>query len=187
MKKILLLVSLLAVVSCSSKSKKDADIKAQDIKTEQEKGEMISGGTTLGVNEDKDIMVQDKVELTEHLRTLTASVKHKQDELYGSKRFGTRGLYGKLEKCVAQVNKKSKGGDGASHFTLAAREIIIQDQELGQLEAGKFGYDEKGKLVALDEAKLRDKIRDLEDKRRRLYQKEEELLAEMNRCEAQLE
>lgn len=182
--KILLVLSLFAVVSCSSKSKKDADIKDQDIKTAQDKGEMISGGTTLGVNEDKELMVQDKVQLNEHLRQLGAAIKSKQDELYGSKRFSTRGLYGKLEKCVAKVNKKNKGGAAT---TLAAREIIVPDQELGQIEAGKFGYDEKGNLVALDDAKLRDKIRDLEDKKRRLYQKEEELLAEMNRCEAQLE
>jgi hypothetical protein len=185
--KILLVLSLFAVVSCSSKSKKDADIKDQDVKTAQDKGEMISGGTTIGVNDDKEIMVQDKVDLTEHMRQLGAAIKSKQDDLYGSKRFSTRGLYGKLEKCVAQVNKKSKGGDGASHCTLAAREIVVPDQELGQIEAGKFGYDEKGRLVALDDAKLRDKIRDLEDKKRKLYQKEEELLAEMNRCEAQLE
>lgn len=181
--KILLVLSLFAVVSCSSKSKKDADIKDQDIKTAQDKGEMISGGTTLGVNEDKELMVQDKVQLNEHLRQLGAAIKSKQDELYGSKRFSTRGLYGKLEKCVAKANKKNKG----AATTLAAREIIVPDQELGQIEAGKFGYDEKGNLVALDDAKLRDKIRDLEDKKRRLYQKEEELLAEMNRCEAQLE
>lgn len=187
MNKLLLVLSLFAVVSCASKSAKDADIKDQDIKTQRDKGEMVSQGTTLGVNEDKEVVVQDKVELTEHLRQLAASVKQKQDELYGSKRFGTRGLYGKLEKCVATVNKKNKGGDGAAHFTLAARDIVVPDKELGQIEAGKFGYDESGKLVAVDEAKLRDKVRDLEDKKRRLYQKEEELLAEMNRCESQLD
>jgi hypothetical protein len=186
--KVLLIASLFAaLVSCSSKSKKDADIKDQNVKTQQDKGEMISGGTTLGVNEDKEIIVQDKVQLNEHMRQLGAAIKSKQDELYGSKRFSSRGLYGKLEMCVQKVNKKNKGGDGASHFTLAAREIVVPDQELGQIEAGKFGYDERGQLVALDEAKLRDKIRDLEDKKRRLYQKEEELFAEMSRCEAQLD
>lgn len=174
MKKIILIAMMISLAACSSKSKKDADIKDQDIRSQLEKSEAIDGTTTLGVNEDKDIILQDKVQLSEHLRQLVAEVKHKQDEMYGSKRFGSRGLYGRLEKCVTK-NKTQP---------LVPREILVKDKELGQLEAGKFGYDEKGRLVALDEVKLRDKIRDLEDKKRRLYEKEEELLSELSRCEA---
>ncbi|MBX3041064.1 MAG: hypothetical protein KF789_10200 [Bdellovibrionaceae bacterium] len=178
-KKFLPLIVLM-IAGCSSKSPKDADIKDQSIQTARDKSEMVSGGTVLGVNDDKDVIVQEKVQLTEHLRQLVTTIRHKQDELYGSQRFGTRGLYGKLEKCVAKASKK----EGVAHKVLAAREIIMPEQELGNLEAGKFGYDEKGNLVALDEVKLRDKIRDLESKKRKLYEKEEELLAEMSRCEA---
>ena len=39
-------------------------------------------------------------------------------------------------------------------------------------------------MVALEEQKLRDKIRDMEDKKNRLYAQEEELLSEINNCEA---
>lgn len=182
MSKLILPMIVLLVAGCASKSAKDAEIKDQSIQTAREKSETVSDGVVLGVGEDKDVIVQDKVELTDHLRQLVATIKYKQDELYGSKRFGTRGLYGKLEKCVAKAAKK----DGSASNTLAAREILVPDQELGSLEAGKFGYDEKGNLVALDEVKLRDKIRDLESKKRKLYEKEEELLAEMSRCEARL-
>lgn len=176
-------LTVLLIVGCASKSPKDADIKEQDLQTARDRSEMVSGGVALGVNGDKDIVVQEKVQMTEHLRQLVTTLKHKQDELYGSQRFGTRGLYGKLEKCVAKTSKRDK----ADYKVLAAREIVVSEKELGALEAEKFGYDEKGDLVALDEVKLRDKIRDLEAKKRKLYEKEEELLAEMSRCEARSE
>ncbi len=183
MKKILVLISIIAMASCASKSPKDADIKDQNITSARDKSELVSANTIVGVNEEKDIVVQEKVDLNEHLRQVATQIKQKQDELYGSKRFSTRGIYGKLERCVASVNKKSGATNPAP---LVARGIVILDQELGDLEAGKFGYDERGRLVALDEVKLRDKIRDLEDKKRRLYEKEEELLSELSRCEARL-
>lgn len=174
---------LVFVVACASKSPKEADIKDQEIKTNHEKSEMISVGSIVGVNEEKEIVVQDKIQMTDHLRLLVTTIKHKQDELYGSKRFGTRGLYGKLERCVARANRQNKEQTIA---VLAARDIVVPEQELGDLEAGRFGRDEKDNIVAVDEVKLRDKIKDLEGKKRKLYEKEEELLAEMGRCEARL-
>lgn len=181
MKKLILIFVLsVSSVSCSLKSKKDSDIKDQDIKTTLDKSVSVSNSVSIGVNEDKDVLVQEKVELNEYLRQLASSVRQKQDELYGSQRFSTRGLYGKLERCLKDVSQKT----GSSTKPLVARSLVIPDRELGSIEAGKFGFDEGGKMVALDSSKLRDKIRELEEQRKKLNEKEEELIAEINRCES---
>jgi hypothetical protein len=159
--------------SCSSKSKKDADIKSQEISTKIEKAEPLSQNESLGVNKDEDVIIQKKTNLVDYLKNVSFQVRRKQDELYGSRRFNTRGLFGRYEECLVGKKQKPK----------VARQMVLKDEELGQIEAGKFGYDEKGQMVALEEQKLRDKIRDMEDKKNRLYAQEEELLAEINACE----
>lgn len=174
MKKTILIFGALALVAgCSSKSKKDADIKAQEITTTVDKSEMINQKETVGVNKDEEVIVQKKTKLTDYLKDISYQVRKKQDELYGSRRFNTRGLYGRYEECTASKKQKPK----------VARQMVLKDNELGQIEAEKFGYDEKGQMVAVEEQKLRDKIRDMEDKKNRLYAQEEELLSEVNTCE----
>lgn len=174
MKKLILLISFgFIIFGCSSKSKKDADIKAQELTSKVDKAEMLNQSESIGVNKDEEVIVQKKTKLVDYLKDISYQVRKKQDELYGSRRFNTRGLYGRYEACVAGKKQKPK----------IARQMVLKDDELGQLEAGKFGYDEKGEMVALEEQKLRDKIRDMEDKKNRLYAQEEELLAEVNACE----
>lgn len=176
MKKIILLSTLCALLaSCSSKDKKDADIKAQELDTSLEKTEVLNQKEALGVNKDEEVIVQKKTKLADYLKDVSYQVRKKQDELYGSRRFNTRGLYGRYEECMASKKQKPK----------LARQMVLKDQELGQVNADKFGYDEKGQLVALEEQKLRDKIRDMEDKKNRLFAQEEELLAEIKTCESE--
>lgn len=174
MKKIGLVLTVLCfVVGCSSKSKKDADIKSQEIKSELTRVESINQKETIGVNKDEDVVVQKKVKLAEYLKDIAYQVRKKQDELYGSRRFNTRGLYGRYEECLATKKQKPK----------IARQMVLKDDELGKIEADKFGYDEKGQMVVFEEQKLRDKIRDLESKKDQLFAQEEELLSELNGCE----
>lgn len=174
MKKLIFAFCLVVLgVGCSSKSKKDADIKAQEISTNVDKGEKITEKETVGVNKDEEVIVQKKTKLTDYLKDIAFQVRKKQDELYGSRRFNTRGLYSRYETCMAAKKQKPK----------VARQMVLKDDELGQIEADKFGYDEKGEMVALQEQKLRDKIRDMEDKKNRLYAQEEELTAELTSCE----
>ncbi|MFP5518903.1 MAG: hypothetical protein ACLGGX_03310 [Bdellovibrionia bacterium] len=181
MKSIILLVcSVLALSACSSKNK---TIKEKDIKTEFEKSESSGLSEAVVVNDDDDeIVVTKKTEMAEYIRQLSFVVKSKQDELYGSKKRGTRGLYGKLERCVEETAKK-KNLKPEALPVLVPRESIVTDEEYGYLEEGKFGRDEKGSLVALDEKKLRDHIRDLESKKNKLYEKEEQLILELRKCE----
>jgi hypothetical protein len=64
-----------------------------------------------------------------------------------------------------------------------ARSIVLKDKEFGQLEADRFGFDEKGEMVALEEQKLREKVRAIEEMKNTLFGHEEELLAAINECE----
>ncbi len=173
---LVLIVLFILVNGCSSKTKKDADIKAQSMEANKiEKTEMLNEKESIGVNKSEDVVVQKKTNLVEYLKNTSYQVKRKQDELYGSRRFNTRGVVGRYEECLSAHKQKPK----------VARQMVLKDDELGQIEADKFGYDEKGQMVALEEQKLRDKIRDMEEKRNRLYAQEEELLSEINNCENQ--
>jgi len=171
---LIIFISTGFLFSCSSKSKKDADIKDQQISTKIEKAEPLNQSESLGVNKDEEVIVQKKTNLVDYLKNVSFQVRRKQDELYGSRKFNTRGLFGRYEECLVGKKQKPK----------VARQMVLKDDELGQIEAGKFGYDEKGQMVALEEQKLRDKIRDMEDKKNRLYAQEEELLSEINTCES---
>lgn len=170
----LVFISLSFLFSCSSKTKKDADIKAQEITTQMDKVEALSPTESLGVNKSEDVVVQKKTNLVEYLKSISFQVRRKQDELYGSRRFNTRGMFGRYEECLKGKKQQPK----------VARQMVLKENELGQIEADKFGYDEKGQMIAVEEQKLRDKIRDMEDKKNRLYAQEEELLAEINNCES---
>lgn len=170
----LIFISLGFLFSCSSKTKKDADIKAQEITTQMDKVQELSSTESLGVNKSEDVVVQKKTNLVEYLKSISFQVRRKQDELYGSRRFNTRGMFGRYEECLKSKKQQPK----------VARQMVLKDNELGQIEADKFGYDEKGQMIAVEEQKLRDRIRDMEDKKNKLYAQEEELLAEINNCES---
>lgn len=170
----LIFMSVGFLFSCSSKTKKDADIKGQEISAPMDKVEPLSPTESLGVNKSEDVVVQKKTNLVEYLKNISFQVRRKQDELYGSRRFNTRGMFGRYEECLGGKKQKPK----------VARQMVLKEDELGQIEADKFGYDEKGQMIAVEEQKLRDKIRDMEDKKNRLYAQEEELLAEINNCES---
>lgn len=181
--KLVLMTLCLAFVAagCSSKNK---TIKEKDIKTNYEKSETAGLSEVVAVNDDKEVIVAKKTEMAEYIRQTNFLVRSKQDELYGSKKRGTRGLYGKLERCVQDMSKR-KGLTPEQMPVLVARESIVRDEEFGFLEESKFGRDEMGKVVAMEETKLRDKIRDLEAQKNKLYEKEEELLLELRKCEIQ--
>ena len=168
-----LTIFLSLVTACSSKDKKDEDIKAQEVSTVLNRAETINNKETLGTNKDEEVIVQKKTKIVDYLKEVSYQVRKKQDELYGSRRFNTRGLYGRYEECMAAKKQKPK----------IARQMVLKDQELGQISADKVGYDEKGQLIALEEQKLREKVRDMEEKKNRLYGQEEELLAELKACE----
>lgn len=181
MKTMIVLISLLSLVGCSSKNK---TIKDKEIKTNYEKSEKSGLSEVVAANDDKEVVVAKKTEMAEYIRQTNFLVRSKQDELYGSKKRGTRGLYGKLERCVQDMSKR-KGLTPEQMPVLVARESIAKDEEFGFLEESRFGRDEMGQIVAMEETKLRDKIRSLEEQKNKLYEKEEELLLELRKCEIQ--
>lgn len=168
----------LFLASCSSKNKTLTD---KDIVSEKKKSEAVAERSLVGVDEDGKIVSQESVKLSEYLRNLQSQTKSKQDELFGSNRFGTRGLYGRLEDCVHKA--QSQGQDVKIGME---RDLVIKDSKLGDIYDEKVGYDEKGELVALQESKLRDRIRQLEGYRDQLVDRENKMLREIKSCEAKV-
>lgn len=176
--KILLTIAVLVLAACSSKNKAMTD---KNVISEKKKSEAVGERTIVGVDEDGKIVSQESVKLSEYLRSLHSQTKTKQDELFGSNRFGTRGLYGKLEDCVEKAQ-----GKGQNVQLSMQRELVIKDTKLGDIYDEKVGYDEKGELVALNESKLRDRIRELESYRDQLVEKENKLIREIKSCETKV-
>lgn len=166
MNKLLLLVLSLGLAACSTTHKEKSEVK--DIDTKLERAQDVNG-ETLGVRDDS-IVIQKKRVLAEELRELQNYTYGIGDEVYGSRKYGSRGLYGVYADCKADLNSKKYGGSGDLPYIEPAEKIIKEKEEW------KFGKDENDKLVTVSEEFISERIerfkkyRDKLEKRRAEYE-----------------
>ena len=142
---ILTIAALLLITSCSSNQHN-----AEKIDTTLEKSEMITN-ENLGVK-DGNMVVQKKVMMTEELRALQYSVYELEDRVYGSRKFGSQGLYGVLKDCKMQISEKSNGGDGKLIWMEPLDRVTDKEEKFD------IGLDDKDRIVGLQEEFLKDRI-----------------------------
>lgn len=166
MKKFALVMMVLGLAACSTTHKEKSEVK--DIETKLDRAQDING-ETLGVR-DNTIVVQKKRVLAEELRELQNYTYGINDEVYGSRKYGSRGLYGVYVDCKADLNSKKYGGSGDLPYVEPAETIIKEKEEW------KFGKDENDKLVTVSEEFISERIerfkkyRDKLEKRRAEYE-----------------
>jgi hypothetical protein len=154
--------------------------KAEKIETEMENKAEISGDTKVGVK-DGDLVVQRKVLLNEELRRLQNETYELEDRVYGSRKFGSLGLYGVLRECRAQLARREFGGSGKLTFQEPLERITDKEEEL------KIGLDEKKNLVAVSEEFLKDRIDRFRGYRTKLQGREDEFEEKVRICRNDLE
>lgn len=162
------------VTACSSNPHK-----AERIKTEVDKGAVVSGDERVGVK-DGNLVVQRKVLMNEELRKLQHEVYELEDRVYGNRKYGSKGIWGVLRDCRAQLSDKKNGGDGKLMWTEPADRVTEREEEY------KIGIDEKEKIVAVSEEFLKDRITRFRGYKSVLQKREDDLDDKLKICQAEL-
>ncbi|MCX7977857.1 MAG: hypothetical protein N2578_02515 [Bdellovibrionaceae bacterium] len=164
----------LAFTACSSNPHK-----AQKLDTKIENAEQVTGDTKLGIK-DGEMIVQQKVLMNEELRRLQYEVYELEDRVYGTRKLGSKGLYGVLKDCRNQLSDPANGGDGKLKWTEPIDRVTDKEEEFN------IGLDEKNKLVGISEEYLKDRIARFKKYKSILQKREDEYEEKVEICRAQL-
>jgi hypothetical protein len=159
----------LALGACASN-------KAEKMDTRLEKSQELQTGQTVGLR-DGNVVVQRKVFLAEELRKLEAEVVGLENELYGNKKFGTKGLQGVHFECEKKLADPRVGGNGKLKPLERSERLSDKEEEL------KFAIDEKEQLVGVSEEMLRDRIERFQGHRKILRERYDEMETGIEVCE----
>lgn len=174
MRGLLLMVTLgFLMVGCSSNPHK-----AKKIDTEIEKGQSV-GDETVGVK-NGNMVVQKKVQMNEELRRVQYEVYELEDRVYGNKKFGSKGLYGALKDCRAEIVSKKYGGNGKLTWTEPIDRVTDKEDEWN------IGIDEQEKIVGVSEEFLKDRLARFQKYKSLLTKRQGEYEDKLEVCDADL-
>lgn len=167
----LLLPLLLLQSSCRSNPHK-ADV----VETPVEKSDMVASDAKIGLNKEGEMVYQKKAILAEELRKLENDVYDLEDRVYGTRKYGTQGLYGKYSTCLRKVETGDRGN-------LPKLEKI--DRWSDKDENASLGLNQDStKLTSITEEKLRDRLGKFQEYRRVLQEREDQYNESIKNCEA---
>lgn len=175
MRLIIILASaiLVGLTACSSNPNK-----ARKIETNIEKGSSL-GNETVGVK-DGNMVVQKKVEMNDELRRLQYEVYELEDRVYGNKKYGSKGLYGALKDCRAEIVSKKFGGNGKLIWTEPIDRVTDKEDEWN------VGIDEHDKIVGVSEEFLKDRLSRFNKYKSVLLKRQNEYEEKLEICDADL-
>ena len=174
MKLIGVIIFSILLAACASQLEKDNEVK--DLNTQLEDEKRIAGDDRIGVRDNK-LKVQKKVLLAEELRSLENKTYAIEHEVYGSREYGTKGLYGAYKDCRGEVNSVKYGGTGKLAPIEPAAPVINEDPLLN------FGKDEEGQLVGISEEFLSQRIDRFKKYRSLLKKRRIEYETKLSICE----
>lgn len=174
MKRILLGSSLILLVACSHNPNR-----AEKIDTKMQKDQSVTGDEKVGVK-DGNLVVQKKVLMAEELRKLQYDVYEMEDHVYGNRKYGSKGLYGVLRDCRAELSDKKNGGDGHLIWTEPMDRVTDKEDEF------KIGIDENDKIVAVTEEFLKDRIDRFSNYKQILEKRQDEFDEKIQICKTEL-
>lgn len=170
------LLMIAALAACSSNPHK-----AENVKTEMDKTQEVSGGYQIGLKDDQ-MVVQRKALVAEELRNLQIEVHTLEDRTYGGDRYyGNPGLWGVLNDCRIRLASATNGGTGKLNY-IEPREYVIDDKEYSAI-----GIDEKGNLVTVSEEYLKDRLSRYRQYRKVLMERNRQLQDKSDMCKLELE
>lgn len=174
MKNIFLFLTVLTVISCSSKKK------IESVNTEMEDKTQINSTTAVGKNNSGETVIQEKTKLVDYLVELERQVYTLEETIYGNKAYGNIGKFGSYENCATELQKKTTGKWGMIEMP---EKIILT--KLGQPKK-KTGMDEKKNLVVLSEEEITARIKRFEDYKDSYEKQEDWFGVEIKNCNLKL-
>lgn len=141
----------------------------------------MGGGTTIGLNEKDEMVMQKKVELANYVKQLQFDVYGLEDTIYGSD-DGNKGLWGVLEECQTLENSLALGGEG-TYVKMPEKSRLTDKEDTIQ----KIGLDEKKNLVAISTEFLRDRIGRFENYKNTYKQRKDWYETQIKICKANVD
>jgi hypothetical protein len=170
------LVVCFLVTGCKSNPNK-----AEKIDTTLTSDDKVSGSEKVGVNKDGNMVVMDKGAMSEKLRDLQNTVYGLEDQVYGTRKFNTQGLYGDLKNCLRKLSSKQYGGSGQLVWTEPLDRVTDKEEEL------KIGLDgDKKSLVGVSEEFLRDRIARFQGYKMILQKRHDEYADRIEECQGKV-
>ena len=154
--------------------------KAEKIESKMVNPDSVIHDENIGVNKDGDMIWQKKVSMNEELRRLQFEVYELEDRVYGSRKYGSTGLFGALKTCETHLAARENGGNGTLMWTEPLDRIT--DKE----EVFNVGLDEKDRLVGVSEEFLKDRIGRFVEYKRILMKKQDEFDDKLSVCEGEM-
>lgn len=173
--KILWAAIAFAAVACKSNPHK-----AENIETNLNQNQAVSGSQQLGTNKNGEMVVMDKASMGEKLRDLQNSVYALEDRVYGTRKLGTLGLYGELKSCKRKLASRQFGGTGNMVWTEPLDRLTDKEEEL------KIGMDEKKDLVGVSEEMLKDRINRFQGYKQILQKRADDFQERIETCKAEV-
>nr|WP_295903427.1 hypothetical protein [uncultured Bdellovibrio sp.] len=174
MRKVLVVLMGLFIVSCASKHK------AKDIDTNVDMSAPVRSDSVVGVK-DGDMVYQRKVAMNEELRRLELDVYDLEAKVMGGPRYlDNRGLYGVLRDCRVQLGDVNNSGDGKVRWT-EAREYVTPDDDFSSM-----GIEDKKRIVGVSEEFLKDRLARFRGYRNILEKRQDEYETKVKMCQLEL-
>ncbi len=170
----LLLVTAAFVTSCRSNPNK-----AEKLQTNLEQAETVSGTAKVGLK-NGEMVVLDKVQMSERLRDLQNGVYSLEDRVYGTRKLGSLGLYGELKACKRKLASRQYGGSGAMVWTEPLDRVTDKEEEL------KIGLSEKKELVGVSEEYLKDRVQRFQSYKMILQKRADEFQEKIDQCNGEV-
>ncbi|MDG0815756.1 hypothetical protein [Bdellovibrio svalbardensis] len=185
---------------CSSAKKRETQVlKDESISTNLSKEESLGGDSSIGVDQEGNVMHMDKTQLTEYLQNLKYETFKEYEALYGIREYSSKGLAGKVNACNNKANSKKYGGDGTPVKPVQGPEAMNPEMMTEWKNFNKkkkssdtnatvdVGYNEKGQVTAVTKENLLETIERYQDYRKSLAEKRVELEQSLAACEAKIE
>lgn len=151
---------------------------AAEVDTALDQKEALNNEQSIGVK-DGDMVYQKTVNMAEELRRLHIDVYSLEDRVYGSRKYGSQGLYGVLKSCRAEMVDPKNGGTGKLKWTEPIDRVTDKEDEY---EVGV----EKEKLVGVSQEFLKDRIKRFKNYKKVLQKREDEYREKVEICENDL-
>ncbi len=188
------------ITGCSSSKKRDTQVlKDENIATNLSKEESLGADSSIGVDQEGNVMHMDKTQLTEYLQNLKYETFKEYEALYGIREYSSKGLAGKVNACANKANSKKYGGDGATVKPATPPETMNPEMlsEWKNFNKKKksddtnatvdVGYNEKGQVTAVTKENLLETVERYQDYRKSLAVKRAELEQSLATCEAKID
>jgi hypothetical protein len=171
----LLIGALILFAGCRSHPNR-----AEKIDTKLDSAEKVSGSRQVGIDKEGDMVVQDKVAISEQLRDLQNTVYSLEDQVYGTRKLGTTGLYGDLKNCLRKNSSKQYGGSGQLVWSEPLDRVTDKEEEM------KVGIDDKKQLVGVSVEYLKDRLARFQGYKMILQKRHDEYDSRIEECKSTL-